>query len=240
MGTKMRKTLLATILILTAAVAVNAEDCLFTMGDDDSLDKALEAFHDIMAELVHGPVEEGNMQAVREEIGDLVNAKDAVMAANLPTKFEKHCGDISASAKTFFASVDALKQAAESNGSDEEIKEAFSKIHDSYRALRQALILPEEMIEAIHEILQPLWHEAYPAKDIEAIKAGVPKLKVRTKLLVTVAARLEDAELKAAAGNLLESITTLEEAVAADDGTAILAALELVHEAYHQLGEPEE
>jgi len=240
MVTKMKKTLLATILMLTAAIALHAEDCLFSLGDDESLDKALEAFHGIMAELVHGPVQEGNFQPVREQVGALVSAKAAIMSANLPTKFEKHCADISASAKTLFDSVDTLQQLAENNGSDEEIKAAFSKMHVSYRALRQALILPEEMIEAIHEILQPLWHEAYPAKDVEAIKAGVPKLKVRTKLLVSVAGRLEDAVLTDAATKLLESISTLEEAVAADDGTAILAALELVHEAYHQLAEPEE
>jgi hypothetical protein len=230
----MRKLMLIGVILACTPFAI-AQDCSFAIADDDSLETALTEFHDIMAELWHGPVAEDNMFPVRKMAHDLSVARDAVMAANLPEKFFDHCADISAVAEAFSSSVSRVVELVDNKGDDDEIKTAFSEMHDAYRSLRHALVLPEEMIDAFHDVLQPLWHESYRAKDTAAIVKDIPKLKVRAKLLHNIAGRTGDVHLTEACGDLLETISILEEAAAAEDDIAILAALEAVHTAFHAL-----
>ena len=233
----MKKALISAALMLLFATGVQAQECAFAFQDEGTIDKALDAFHDVMSELWHGPAQEGNAEPIKQQYADLAALRDAVMESTLSSKFEAHCADISAKAAAFSTSVDDLGVVIESGAEAEAIIEAFSKMHDAYAALRQSMILPEEMIESIHDVLQPIWHDAYPNKDIEAIVAGIPKLKVRTKLLLALAERKGDETMVDATEALLEAIATLEEAAAAEDSVAILAATELVHDAYHALTE---
>jgi hypothetical protein len=231
---------LAAALILALTVISTAQDCIFQIGDDDSLEQALTSFHDLMAEMLHGPVEEGDLTPIRDRIVELTAARDAVLAANLPSKYSDNCADISVAAKAFSDSINSLTELVELQAEDDEIKQAFMKVHDTYQGLREAMIQPEEMIEALHEIIHPLWHDSYPAKDTDAIKEGTPKLKIRAKLLLSIAERIENPEMVKATKDLLEAITTLEEAITADDDLAILEAFKLVHDAYHGLTGSEE
>lgn len=234
----MRKQKLFVVLLSTVfVVAVGAQDCKFPIKDDDSLKTAIEAFHDIMAELWHGPIPDGNMDPVRKQISELLSRRDAVMSANLPEEYSDRCAAFSEKAAEFTASVENLAQIVNGESEDSEIKDAFSMMHDAYRAMREALITPREMIEAFHDILQPLWHESYPEKDVEAIKAGIPKLKVRARLIVVFAERANDMDLVKLATVLLEATETLDEAARADDDVAILSAFEVVHDAYHEIGD---
>jgi hypothetical protein len=232
----MRNLIIATaVMVLALPLSLRAQDCIFQIADDDSLETALTTFHDVMSELLHGPVEEGDLAPLRERMGEMIAARDAVMAANLPAKYSESCIEISNAARTFSDATDALVELIELQTEDEAVKQAFMRVHDAYRDLRQAMILPEEMIEALHEVIQPLWHEAYPAKDTESIKAGTPKLKVRAKLLLSIAERIDNAVLAEATKGFLDSIATLEEAIAAEDDAATLQAFEIVHEAFHKI-----
>ena len=239
----MKRTIFITVLSVLVAATAAAQDCIFKIADDDTFEKAKEKFHDVMADLWHGPVQEGKIDPVTKQIGELKAGRDAVMSANLPGKYEVLCPVFSEKATVFSATVDELDRLCSlfvsGAVSAEEVKEGFSRMHDAYREMVQTLILPEDLIEAFHDVLQPLWHEAYPSKDIDAIKKGVPSLKVRAKLLVQIAGRVETEAFGEAARALLESVATLQEAIAAGDDLATLTALELLHDAYHSLSEVE-
>ena len=233
----MKQALFSAALIVLIAASVNAQDCTFTFEEEGTIGKALDAFHEVMSELWHGPAEEGNAEPIKEKFGEMASLRDAIMQSTLSAKFEPHCADISANAADFSMAIDDLGAVIESGAEAEAIIEALSKVHDAYAGLRQSMILIEDMIESIHDVLHPIWHDAYPAKDTDAIVAAIPKLKVRTKLLISLAQRAENEELVSQAQALLDAIVTLEEAAAAEDSVAILSATEFVHEAFHAFAE---
>lgn len=90
---------------------------------------------------------------------------------------------------------------------------------------------------AFHDILSPIWHEAYEAKDIETIKAEVPNLVGAAEGIVA-AAEMESEEVQAGAQSILDSVNELKTAI--DEEMAeeeILARVEAMHEAYHSFME---
>ena len=119
---------------------------------------------------------------------------------------------------------------------NDQVKAAFDGVHTAYRDLNSALTSLEELLEGFHEVMHPLWHDAYPKKDAAAIKAEAPKLKVRAKLILSTAQNIDKGKV-AGAQKLLDAVTTLEEASAANDDASILEALRLVHEVYEKLAE---
>lgn len=226
---------IAVSLMLSASVA--GQDCTFSFANDDSFDQAKEKFHDVMADLWHGPVQEGNIEPVREKIEELLSGRDELMNSALPEKYRNHCPEISAKAAAFSDSVEQLAKLVRDDAEPGDIVKAFSKMHDDYRSLAQSMLLPEDLLETFHDVLQPVWHEAYPNKDIEAIKKSLPSMKVRAKLIVQIAGKTNSEEFLEAAKALLDSVTTVGEAIDAGDNEAALKAVELLHDAYHTLTE---
>jgi hypothetical protein len=235
----MKKLILTIVILVLSAAALPAQECIFKFADDDSFEKAKTQFHDVMADLLHGPVEKGDIEPVRARIGELVAGRDALMAANLPEKYKDVCPEISANAVVLSNTVDALAELVKNEAGEGEIKDAFMKVHEAYRSVAQSMLLVQDLLDAFHDVIQPVWHEAYPDKDIEAIKKAVPSLKVRAKLIVQISGKVESEAFKNGAQELLESVVTLEEALAAEDAEATLTAVELMHDAYHALTEIE-
>jgi len=235
----MRKRLVifaAAIGLTLIVAAAPAQDCIFKTKDDDSLEQALKKFHDVMSALVHGPAEQGDFAPVRAQAGDLAKQRDGIMAANISSKLAKRCLEISARARELSQAVNQLVAQVKANAGDEALKASFNSMHAAYRNLNSAQTSLEDLLEAFHEILHPLWHDAYPSKDAAAIKAEIPKMKVRAKLILSTA-EASDKGRAPGAKSLLEAVTTLEEAAAAKDDMAILEALRIVHDAYEKLAE---
>jgi len=216
--------------------SVYGQDCLFKSGDDNSLKQALQAFHEVMAELVHGPADSGDYSAVRTKAQQLAGLRDGVLDARLPGRLSSRCADISTLARGLSSAVDTLIAAAKANASDQEMKAALDGVHAAYRNLNGSLTTLEELLEGFHQVLHPLWHEAYPKEDAAAIKAATAKLKVRAKLILATAQKTEPGKAEAAQ-TLLEHVTTLEEAGAAGDDKSVLDALRIVHDTYEGLAE---
>ena len=228
--------LLATLSLLCIGTATPAQDCIFKAQDDETLRQALKDFHDVLAELVHGPAEKGDFAQVRARAGELARLRTGIMSANLPTKLAKRCADISAKSKALSSAVDRLVAQSGSGSDHAALKAAFESVHLGYRTLNGAMTTLDDLLEAFHDLLYPLWHDAYPKKDAAAIKAEAAKLKVRAKLILGSAESSEKPRVPGAKA-LLDGVTTLEEAVAAKDDMAVLEALRLVHDAYEKLAE---
>ncbi|MFH1574829.1 MAG: hypothetical protein ABIG68_12660 [Acidobacteriota bacterium] len=226
----------AFLLLWTAASGAYAQDCVFKTQADESLRQALKNFHDAMSQLIHGPAEQGDFAPVKAKAGELAALRDGIMAANLPEKLARRCADISAKAGELSKAVDDLAAQARRNAGDEAMKTALDAVHTAYRNLNSAQTTLDDLLEAFHDVMHPLWHDAYPDKDAAAIKKEIPKLKVRAKLILSTAENAEKGRT-AGARSLLEAVTTLEEAAAAQDDMAVLEALRIVHDAYEKLAE---
>jgi hypothetical protein len=100
-----------------------------------------------------------------------------------------------------------------------------------------------EAIDAFHEVMEPLWHSAYPQDDIGAIAKSVPSLKAAAERVAQVATTDGPEEFRALAESLGQSVSALEASVAGGQSTDILSSLEVVHDDLHalmELGEAKE
>lgn len=228
----------AFILLISICANAYAQKCQFEIGDPGTFREANQRFHDVLAPLQHGPVQEGNVAPVREQIGELITRRDAVMQSRLSSDHRSDCAVLSSRAMVFSKSVDELAVAAKGGANDQALLQAFAEMHDAYRSMQQALTSAHFLIEQFHAVLHPLWHEAYPENDVEAIKAQIPKLQVRSQLILNFAKARKLVGLQQAAVALVDSALLLERA-AADDDFAVLVALEQMHDAFHAVKENE-
>ena len=93
---------------------------------------------------------------------------------------------------------------------------------------------------AMHEIIYPLWHEAWPAKDHAALTALLPKIEKHMDAIskATLPGILRDKTTAWDAGvaELAKSVAAYKSAVGAKDNDALLKAAETLHMKYEALG----
>jgi len=228
--------MIAAVLLTLGVPGVLGQNCIFETNDDESLRLSLKSFHDVMAALIHGPAEKGDFSQVGAKADELAKLRTAIMSASLPAKLAGRCADISAKATELSKAVDNLAAQGKAKSDDKTMKAALDAVHVAYRNLNSSLTTLDDLLDAFHTVLHPLWHNAYPKKDTAAIKEAIPKLKVRARLIVATADGADKAKLPGAQ-KLLESVTTLEEAAAAKDDLAILESLRIAHDNYESLAE---
>ncbi len=94
-------------------------------------------------------------------------------------------------------------------------------------------------LDEAHELVYPLWHDAFPAKDYEAIKVLIPPFD--EKLSAVQAAELpgilreKQQQWDEGVERMMESFTALQAAASTDDQAAMLAATEAFHMNYERL-----
>lgn len=231
---------LATILIILAFAAVSfAQDCTFTVANDDTLKTAAAGFHDVMAPLWHGPVQEGTTAPVKEQIEALIAGRDQIMKAHLPEEYSHECAAFSSMAAKFSGTVDKLAGLIKDGAADDAIIDTFSSMHMQFERMMRIASPIDSLTTKFHEVMQPLWHEAYPAKDVASIKAGIPEL---TKWATAISRANSDKceECQAGSSNLVETVETLRKAAETENNDAVLQALVKVHDAYHALADEHE
>jgi len=94
-------------------------------------------------------------------------------------------------------------------------------------------------LEAFHEIIYPIWHTAYPEKDIAALKGFVPEInKLAGKVFkAKLPGILRDKEVKWQAGlaEFRKSVEAYNVAAKGADDQALLNAAEILHARYEML-----
>jgi hypothetical protein len=100
----------------------------------------------------------------------------------------------------------------------------------------EELVADVPELDAIHEFMQPVWHEAFPAQDVEAIAAAVPEFEVTLADLAEaeLPGILQDKQDRwdAQKALLMETFDGLKGAVEAGDEDEILAYTEAFHMNY--------
>jgi hypothetical protein len=125
------------------------------------------------------------------------------------------------------------------------MRRAGPVIFSLFLAFAAPLALPQETesvipeLEAFHEIIYPIWHTAYPEKDIAALKGFVPEID-RLAGRICVAALpgiLRDKEAKWQTGlaEFRKSVDAYAAAAKGTDDQALLDAAEALHARYEML-----
>jgi hypothetical protein len=94
-------------------------------------------------------------------------------------------------------------------------------------------------LEAMHEVIYPIWHTAYPEKDIAALKGFVPEIDrlAAGVLAARLPGILRDKETKwqAALAEFRKSVDAYRRAAGGGDDSSLLAAAENLHGSYEML-----
>jgi hypothetical protein len=112
-------------------------------------------------------------------------------------------------------------------------------------AVAAPLALPQETessvpeLEAFHEIIYPIWHTAFPEKDIAALKGFVPEIDrlaagVYGAMLPGIL-RDKDAKWQAVLAEFRKSVEAYAAAAKGTDDQALLDAAETLHARYEML-----
>jgi len=94
-------------------------------------------------------------------------------------------------------------------------------------------------LSAFHEVVYPLWHEAWPKKDVDALVALTPKVDAGVAAIAKAELpgilRDKKAAWDAAAGRLTAIASDYDAAAAKKDGPALLAAAEALHAQFERM-----
>jgi hypothetical protein len=104
---------------------------------------------------------------------------------------------------------------------------------------------PEELkttvpaLDAMHEVIMPLWHDAWPNKDVKAMAAMVPEIEKHVAAVskAELPGILRDKQAAWAAGlmDLKATVAAYKAAAAAGNDEALLKAAEKLHSQYEGL-----
>ncbi len=94
-------------------------------------------------------------------------------------------------------------------------------------------------LDAVHEVMEPMWHEAFPAQDFAAIQASVPEFEPLLSALdaATLPGILQDrqADWDEGKARLMESFQDLKGAANSGDEEGMLGSAEIFHMSYERL-----
>jgi len=94
-------------------------------------------------------------------------------------------------------------------------------------------------LEAMHEVIMPLWHDAWPNKDVKAMAAMLPDIEKHfaavSKAQLPLILRDKEAAWVAGVDDLKQTVAAYKTAVTAGDNEALLKAAEKLHAQYEAL-----
>jgi hypothetical protein len=94
-------------------------------------------------------------------------------------------------------------------------------------------------LDAMHEVIMPLWHDAWPNKDVKAMAAMLPDIEKHlaavNKAELPMVLRDKKAAWVAGVDNLKQATAAYKAAVGAGDNDALLKAAERLHSDYEAL-----
>jgi len=94
-------------------------------------------------------------------------------------------------------------------------------------------------LDAIHDVMAPLWHDAFPAQDFEAIQASVLEFEPRLEALAlaTLPGILQEKEdaWRESLPRLMEAFQNLKSAASEGDEAGMLGSAETFHMSYEAM-----
>jgi hypothetical protein len=95
-------------------------------------------------------------------------------------------------------------------------------------------------LDAMHEVIMPLWHDAWPNKDVKAMAAMLPDIEKHVAAVsqaeLPLLLRDKKAAWVAGVDDLKQTVAAYKAAVTAGDNDALLKAAEKLHAQYEALG----
>ena len=218
------------------------EETLSSVPDTtDSLQTALEDFHQILAPLWHQTFPEEDFKTIREKTPLLQEKLMILLKTKLPTYLEEDEEKLQSYLSkrqelAFYVSQVAL---AAADTVDSSLASAFEQMHWAYEELEKVFAVPIKELDSFHETLYFLWHKALPEEDYDAIKKTVPVLKAEVDSLMKVklpyGCKVKKDEFEKRKSALKEAVHQLAGVCEKGSDERIEEAVTLVHERFAEL-----
>jgi hypothetical protein len=146
----MKQTIQRALLILTVAAlfswtasALNSHGTAKRGTIDDGFSvKEYEHFHHVLHPLEHEALPKKDFKTIRARAGDLVTLGEAILTLGVPRGVEeKNVEEFKQGLKKFGEALVKFKSDAKA-GTDDQLKESYTSVHDSFEIL--AAMLPEK------------------------------------------------------------------------------------------------
>jgi len=200
--------------------------------------EGLREFHEVLFPVWHEFLPNGDYESIRKAVPEFKKSMEIVKKAELPLYYQHVKVDFEKKREELALSIERLDAAAQT-GDDEKLAEAVENMHSAFEQLARTLAPRMKEIGDFHLVLYPLWHEAMPNKDYQAIKAAVPSLESRMDALMKaqIPEEFKDIEPQITEKReaLRKSVEDLANVCRANKDKEIIDKLTQMHESYQAL-----
>ena len=198
----------------------------------------IREFHEVLYPVWHDYFPQGDFQSIREAIPEFKRTTKILMEAELPQFYHNVKDHFQDGRKALALSVDKLESVAQT-GDDKELAKAVEEMHTAFERMARILAPRIKELEEFHLVLYPLWHQAMPNEDYQAIKSAIPSLEDKTDALISA---VLPQRFKGLEPQFLEKREALKQAVheladvcRKNDDDSIIQKLTQMHQAYMEL-----
>ncbi len=199
----------------------------------------IQAYHEAMAPACHEYIPQGVLKQARADVAVMVKTAGEIAEYNPGCTYGSKLTKQFIQKRDYFVKSVAELEKASENGSDEEFKKAFDKMHSAYAEMNGTLYLRPEGVEEFHNVLAVIWHEYLSAKNFDQIKASSPELVQKAEALTKVQLdeRMADCHehFQKAASAVYKCAQELAMACEKDDPEVISGKVEQLHNSYNEL-----
>jgi hypothetical protein len=200
--------------------------------------EGLKEFHEVLFPVWHEFLPNGDYESIRKAVPEFKKSMEIVMKAELPLYYQHVKDDFEKKREGLALSIERLDSVAQTKD-DEKLAEAVANMHSAFEQTARVLAPRMKEIGDFHLVLYPLWHEAMPNKDYQAIKSSIPPLESKMDALMKaqIPEEFKDIETRIIEKReaLKKSVDDLANACRQNKDKKIIDKLTQMHESYRDL-----
>jgi len=145
--------------------------------------EGLREFHEVLYPVWHEFLPNGDYESIRKAVPEFKKSIEIVKKAELPLYYQHVKDEFEKKRENLALSIEKLDSVAQTKD-DKKLEEAVENMHTAFEQMARVLAPRMKEMEQFHLVLYPLWHEAMPNKDYQAIKAAIPSLESKMDALM--------------------------------------------------------
>lgn len=145
--------------------------------------EGLKEFHEVLFPVWHEFLPNGDYESIRKAVPEFNKSIEIVKKAELPLFYQHVKDEYEKKRENLASSIEKLDAVAQTKD-DKKLEEAVEIVHTAFEQMARVLAPRMKEMEEFHLVLYPLWHEAMPNKDYQAIKSAIPSLESKMDALM--------------------------------------------------------
>ncbi len=145
--------------------------------------EGLREFHEVLFPVWHEFLPNGDYESIRKAVPEFKKSIEIVKKAELPLYYQHVKDEFEKKRENLALSIEKLDSVAQTKD-DKKLEEAVENMHSAFEQMARVLAPRMKEIGEFHLVLYPLWHDAMPNKDYQAIKSAIPSLESKMDALM--------------------------------------------------------